>query len=195
MAYRLQITSDGILARFANQLAAVGEVKANQALQRAISHTGDKAKTQVIRALTKQTGLKRDVIVRAVHFRKPSYKDLRYVMTSRGGDISLKYFSPRETAKGVSAAPFGRRSIRPGTFMKAGWWPGRVQKDNWNDQVFSRTGRKTPSGMDQFQKETSGVVIPDEMVKGMTLAAWRTVAERDLANRVGHELGRLLGGR
>jgi hypothetical protein len=197
MSYRLQITSAGVLGRFANQLAAVGEKKAKQALQRAIAHTGDKAKTQVIRALTKQTGLKRDVIVRAVRIRKPSYDDLRYVMTTRGGDISLQYFSPRETSKGVSATAFGRRAVHPGTFMKAGWWPGRVQKDNWNGQVFRRTGNITRKGegMDEFEKVDSGVVIPDQMVKGMTLAAWRTVAERDLANRVGHELGRMLGGR
>ena len=198
MGYQLQITADGVVARFANQLAAVGEAKAKQALQRAIAHTGDKAKTQVIRALTKQTGLKRAVIVRAVDVQRPSYDDLRYVMTTRGGDVSLKYFSPRETARGVSAAAFGRRSVHEGTFMRAGWWPGRrVQKDNWNGQVFRRTGNITRKGegMDEFEKAESGVVIPEQMVKGMTEAAWRRVADRDLANRIGHELGRMLGGR
>lgn len=190
----LRVSMDDVLARYANQLAVLGEKRMKQALQRGLAHTGNKARTQVVRALTRQTGLKRGVIVRAVRFRKPSHNDLSYVMETRGGDISLKYFSPRETARGVSAAPRGKRQVFPGTFMKAGWWPGRVVKPSWNGQVFRRTGGTTETGMDEFEKMKSGVFIPEEMVRGATLAAWRQVAERDLIDRIGHEIGRMLPG-
>lgn len=188
---RLVMTTDGVLKRYANQIGALG-IDAPKALQRALSHTGNKAKTQVIRALTKQTGLSRKVIVHAVKVKRPSYTDLTYVMTTRGGDISLKYFKARETAKGVSAAPWNSRRIFRSTFMRAGWWPHRVTKPGWNGQVFRRTGGKTSTGQDEFEKVKSGLFIPDEMVKGATEQAWRDVAERDLEARVGHELGRLL---
>lgn len=190
--YALRITADGVLQRFANQLAALGEKEARKALQRGLAHTGNKAKTQVIRELTRQTGLRRAVIVRAVKFSKPSYDDLTYELSSRGGNISLKYFRPRETAKGVSAQPLGQRRVFPGTFTKAGWWPDRTAKPSWNGQVFRRTGGTTQTGMDEFEKVKSDVFIPDQMLKGATVDAWERIAQRDLAVRIGHEIGRLL---
>jgi hypothetical protein len=51
--------------RLANLIGAAGK-QAPMALQRAINHTGDKAKTAMVRSLTAQTALKRQVIVRAL---------------------------------------------------------------------------------------------------------------------------------
>ena len=43
---------DQVLARYGNQLAALGEGQARTALSRALNHEGDKGRTQVKRALT-----------------------------------------------------------------------------------------------------------------------------------------------
>ncbi|GJD90384.1 hypothetical protein BHAOGJBA_3923 [Methylobacterium hispanicum] len=59
----LTFTGDGLLARFASQLAVLG-ANAPIALSRALNHIGVSPPTQVIRNLTKQTGLKRSVIVK-----------------------------------------------------------------------------------------------------------------------------------
>jgi hypothetical protein len=46
---------DQVLARYGNQLAALGEGQARTALWRALNHEGDKGRTKVTRALVKQS--------------------------------------------------------------------------------------------------------------------------------------------
>lgn len=101
----------------------------------------------------------------------------------------MRYFKPRETRKGATAAPWNRRTLYAGSFMKAGWWPKRVVKPNWNKQVFIRTGR----GTSQFRKVKSGLFIPVELVRGEAAAAWNEAASR-LQPRVAHEIRRITGG-
>lgn len=193
MSGGLVVTLDAAsIHRLGNQIAAAG-ARAPMALARAINHTGNKAKTQMVRALTAQTGLKRKVIARALVVSPASAGALTYTIRSRGGNVALKYFGARETAKGVSAAPWNARSVYAHTFMKAGWWPHRVAKGNWNGQVFERAGSSTNSGIDRFVKVKSGLYIPEEMVKGATAAAFSRTAETDLPDRLAHELARVLG--
>ncbi|QGY01488.1 hypothetical protein MMSR116_05910 [Methylobacterium mesophilicum SR1.6/6] len=189
------------LARLGNQIGAAGK-GAPLALARAINHTGAKARTQMVRALVPQTGLKRKTIVKALRESKASAGSLTYAIKSHGGNIRLKHFGARETRQGVSAAPWGQRSVYAHTFMKAGWWPNRVTKGNWNGQVFERVGSKTQTqhgtkgrgGMDRFTVVRSGLFIPDEMVQGASAAAFNATAATDLPARLEHELGRILGG-
>jgi len=190
---RIEISAeDQIMARFGATLAAIGEGKAQLALYRAGKHTMGKARTRVVRALTKQTGLPRRTIDRAVKEITPAASGLTFILQTRGGNVSLKYFKARETRAGVSAAPWGKRSIYPSTFMKAGWWPKRVDKPNWNGQVFERSAGQTRNGMDRFNKVRSGLFIPEELVKGETAAAWKALIQTDLLPRIEHEIGRLL---
>ena len=58
--------SDQVLARYGNQLAALGEGKARKALSRALNHEGNKGRTQVKRALVKQTGIKYGAVNKAM---------------------------------------------------------------------------------------------------------------------------------
>lgn len=193
MSGGLFVTLDAsALERLGNLIGAAGK-NAKPALARAINHTGAKARTQMIRALVPQTGLKRKVIVKALRESRASPGALTYAIRSHGGNVRLKYFGARETRTGVSAAPWGQRSIYPHTFMKAGWFPNRVTKPNWNGQVYERVGSKTGSGMDRFQVVRSGLFIPDEMVSGASAAAFNSVAASDLPARLEHELGRVLG--
>lgn len=178
------------LRRFDNALKALGSKQMAQAENRAINRTGDMARTQVRQKLARQTGLKRPVIVKAVRISRSNPSILTYKMTSHGGDIALKYFGARETRKGVSAAPFGKRRVFTTTFMRAGWWPNRVAKPSWNGHVFMRAGAsKFP-----IEKQKSGVVIPNEMVKGATADAFNSTVARVLPQRIAHEIARLTNG-
>lgn len=186
---------DQIMARYANQMGALGAGQAQAALARALRHTGTKARTRVIRALTTQTGLKRATIARAVREMRGDAAALEFVLRTQGGNVRLKHFGARETRKGVSAAPWGQREVYPGTFMRAGWWKsGRVVKPGWNGQVFARTGRMSRYGAGKFQVQRSGLYIPEEMVTGQTAQAFQDLINSDLAPRLGHELARLLPG-
>src|SRR5690606_7015065 len=127
------------------------------------------------------------VIVRTVKIKRPSYTDLTYEMRASGGDVALKYFDPRETRKGVSARPFGKRQVFPSTFMKGGRFPNRKGMV-FNGHVMKRVGP------DRFPIEVqkSGVIIPEQMVSGETAAAFQRVVREVLPRRVEHELWRLL---
>src|SRR5690606_16100907 len=79
-------------------------------LPRVINQVGNRAKTQVIRNLTKRTGLQRRVIVEAVKVTMAGGRRLSYDMVTRGGNIRLKYLRPsgdagkddrKPTAKGA----------------------------------------------------------------------------------------------
>ena len=128
--------------------------------------------------LTDQTGLKRSVLNRALRERKASAGTPVYEILATGGNISLSHFKAKETPEGVSAAPWNQRQTYGGTFMKAGWWPNRVAKPNWNGQVFRRAGGKTSTGKAKFIKVKSGLFIGEEMVKGESLAFFEQASEQ-----------------
>lgn len=157
-----------------------------KAAVRALNRTGDSTKVQVRRKLAKQTGLKQKVLVRALKAKKANFNSLGYEIYSKGGDISLKYFSPRETRPGVSASPFSKRSVFKGTFMLGGRFPNRHGLVG-NGHVFIRGGKTAKS----MTKVKSGVIIPNEMVKGESREAFEEAVREVLPKRMEHELSRL----
>lgn len=169
--------------------------KIRPAIRMAVNDAGDRTRPTVNRTLVVQTGLKPKVINAAVKPTRATSASLTYTLKSAGGNIRLRYFGARETAKGVSAAPRSQRRIFSGTFMRAGWWPKRIKKPNWNRQVFRRVGGKTKIGQDKFEVVKSGVIIPQEMVTGATAAAFSAVAGRVLPERIAHHLARAMGGK
>lgn len=177
------------LERVANLIGALGK-NAGPAITRAINHTGDVAKTQMIRTLTTQTGLRRQTIVKALRVTAAATAGGAYTIRSRGGDISLKYFGARETRAGVSAAPFGQRRIFAGSFIKGGRFPNRVALSKGNGQVFQRAG----SSRLPITKLDSGVFIPKEMTEGATAAVFQATVAARLPDRLAHEMLRAIGG-
>lgn len=163
--------------------------KAPLAIRRAINRTGVSAAVNVEKALVVQTGLKRGVIHRAVKRKPGAAGQLSFVLKSRGGDISMKYFKARETRKGVSAAPWGHRRIFAGTFIKGGKFPHRVAL-KLNGQVFYREGRARKP----IIKKKSGLFIPNEMITGASRAAFFAVVRTVLPARLQHEIRAILGG-
>ncbi len=193
----LKVEVDGSqFGELAKVIRALGK-DAAPAMARAVNHTGAKALTQVTRTLTAQTGLNRKVIVKALRVEKAvaARGTSAFIIRGGGGNISLKYFGAGETTEGVNAAPLGDRQLYTGAFMKAGGFrKGRVSKPNWNGQVFRRTGGKTNTGKDKFEKVRSGVYIAEQMVTGATAEAFQTVVRRDLPGRIQHEILRALDG-
>lgn len=182
------------LKRLENAMARLNSAQRHMALQRAVNHTGDKALTKVTRVLSKQTGLPYGVIKKALKVEKASGAGisngeirvstdakLSYVIKSSGGDISLKYFKPRQTAQGVTAGPRGgRRRLFAGAFIVKAY----------DGHVFQRLGeRRGP-----LKLLDSGVIIPTEMVSGDSAKVFNDVVEAELPKRVLHEIKYLAPG-
>lgn len=175
------------LKRLENAMARLDGPQRHMALQRAVNHTGDKALTQVTRGLSKQTGLPYGVIKKALKVQRASGAgisngevlvssdaNLSYVIKSGGGDISLKYFKPRQTKAGVTAGPRGQRQLYSGAFIV----------EAYDSHVFRRRGaRRGP-----LRLLKSGVVIPTEMVSGDSAKIFKEVVETELPKRVLHEI-------
>lgn len=175
--------------RFERALEALGSRKTRTVANRVVNRTGDMARAQVRRKLAEQTGLKRKTIVAAVKIRRSVPANLTYRMTARGGDIALKFFGARETRAGVSASPFGKRQVFPGTFIRGGRFPNRVDL-SMGGHVFQRIG----GSRFPIDKVRSGVIIPAEMVKGETAAAFKDTTARVMPRRMQHEISRATGG-
>lgn len=180
--------ADRVLHDYNKRLVQMHQ-KFPKVLPRIVNQVGDRAKTQVIRNLAPQTGLPRKTIVKAIGDpMKASFGKLSYEMRTRGGNIRLKYLNPKETPEGVVAKPFGKPSLYPGTFMRGGWWPNRVNVEKFDGHVFYRLNR---SGT-RITYARSGVVIPTEMLRHNTLAAFNRIAGPVLRERVDAALAKLV---
>ncbi|WP_414833590.1 hypothetical protein [Afifella sp. YEN Y35] len=180
--------------RFADAVEVLGEKKGAGVKRRALNRAGDQARTAAGRELAGQTGLKkaytgkklRDGTTRAKAGR------LLYTIKVQGGDVPLKYFDAKETRKGVSAKPFGKRQVFEHSFIKGGLFPRRKVL-NMGGHVFEAATDIGAWGR-PFEKKKSGVVLPTELVKGATAAAWEKVGTRVLQERIAHEIKRATGG-
>lgn len=175
------------IARMANMFGALQRQTRALVMVRAVNHTGAKALTQMRRVLVPQTGLKYRTLKRAVTAKK-AFNGGDFVIKSRGGDVRLKFFKPRETRKGVAASPWNRRKVYPGTFTKGGRFPKRVAL-SMGGTVLRRTGKSRGP----LKVVRSGLYIPTEMVTGNSEAAFYATVERELPPRIAHELYRVLG--
>ena len=180
--------ADQNLKRFGKKIAELN-TRFPVVLPRIVNQVGERAKTQVIRNLTKQTGLPRATIVKAVGDPNRAHRGrLSYEMVTRGGNIRLKYLSPKETRAGVTAKPWGKRTLYPGTFMRGGWWPNRVDAPALQGHVWRRLNK---SGT-KITQARSGMFIPTEMTTGATKAAFEKIAGPLMQQRVEAAINKLL---
>jgi len=180
--------ADDVLKQYRKRVLVLNERFPN-VLPRIVNQVGNRAKTQVIRNLTQQTGLPRKTIVKAVGDPTRARPGrLSYEMVTRGGNIRLKYLNPKETEAGVVARPFGKSTLYPGAFMRGGRFPDRKEVARFDGHAFYRLNR---SGS-RITFARSGVVIPVEMTKGATKAAFDRIAGPMLQERIDGALAKLL---
>ena len=176
------------ISRLANALAAAGK-EAPHAIRRAVNHTGDKTRTQVVRALATQTGAKYGVIRKALHITRANYRNLSYIIHGTGRHMSLKEFGMKtrvvrlgsrktrrvQRYRAVSAAPWNKRRDFPGVFMGPG------------GHAYKRTSdKRLPI------EKLWGPSIPREMVRDATREAFFATVQSSLPDRLQHELYRIL---
>lgn len=162
----LTVQGDG-LKRFADAVEELGSANARKAYVRALNHTGDKAKTRVVRALSKQVGLPvrrlenlgRIVATKAEH--SSTRGEPEYVIRSTGRYIPLGEFGPKQFRFGVRTKAWGRHEhafIFAGHRFSGQRMPG--------GHVFRNSGKfNSESGRDNLPLPLWGPAIPKEMVK------------------------------
>lgn len=166
---------DQVLARYGNQLAALGDGQARKAMSRALNHEGDKGRTQVKRVLVRQTGIKYGAVDKAMATIHSTPATLTYRLKARGEETNIAWFGGVQRRKGVSAAPWNKRRIFRHSFIVPRY--GRA---------FIRTSKKRLP-----IRWLYGPNLGRELVKDTSAAAWRQGVVNVVA-RIGHEIGRML---
>lgn len=179
--------ADDALNRFADRILRLQQ-EFPKVLPQEINKVGNLAKTQVIRNLTKQTGLPRKTIVKAVgNPLQANTGRLSYEMRTKGGQVRIKYLGAKEKQGGVTARPFGQTKFYAGSFMRGGAFPNRKEVAKFDGHAWRRLNSRGT----RITQVKSDVVIPTEMTKGATLAAFNRVAGPLFAQRIERVLDKL----
>lgn len=96
-----------------------------------------------------------------------------YTIRARGGNVRLKYFSPKEGGRGVAASPWGRTTVYAGTFMTSGRPGARRMSPKLGGHVYERVDKSNRGWFSKIRQARAGLYIPDEMVKGATFATFK----------------------
>lgn len=167
------------IAKLASLMAQAGP-QTSRAIMRAVNWTGDRAYTQVMRQLGKQTGALRKVLVKRV-VKKPAFpgQHIVYRIVARAPAMPLSDFAPHQTRKGITAAPWRKRRVFPHAFTNA----------RLHGRIFVRTGSKRLP-----LRQLWGPVIANDLVRGETQTTFYATVNARLLGRLDHELGAILTG-
>lgn len=147
------------------------------AVAKALDEVGNKTKTQVTRAVAKQAGVKYRKAKSVLSSKQAMGTGMgAYEIIARDVTLSLKEFSPKQRAKGVVAAPWGRRLLFKHAFIGP------------NGHVYVRlTKARLPI------KKLWGPNIPKEMVKDESAATFFRVSSELLGPAIEKWLLRKIG--
>jgi hypothetical protein len=159
----------------------------------ALNSVGAELHQAVIAPLRMQTGLKGSAVPRSVHDVAATEDQLAFTVLARGGDISLKYFGPREAMGGVIAQPRGVRTFFDGAFTRSGRGAKRRLVPKLNGQVYRNVAGGKWRG--KITKVKSGVYIPQELVRDAAASAFQRVVAEELPPAVGRVLTLVAGRR
>jgi hypothetical protein len=147
------------------------------AISRALNRAGDQTTTAVGRQLAEETGLGVRQVRQAMTVRRSTPASLVYEISIKGGATPLSEFAPRETRAGVSARPWGKRRVFPSSFMIG-------------DDVVVRAGRERLP-----VRRLWGPSLATEAKRGGSYEKALEIARSAFAQRLHHELGRVLKGK
>ncbi|GLK71278.1 hypothetical protein KHC23_10910 [Ancylobacter dichloromethanicus] len=168
--------NDAVLLRFGTRLSALGATETKAVMKSALWRGGNLARTQVKRALVKQTGIKYGLIDKAMQTKFRDTPHLLYELEATGDETNLNLFGAIQRKKGVSARPWNQRRTFKGSFFA------------YNGRVYRRlTEKRGPI------KPLYGPNIGRELVKDYSLRAWEAFPP-SLVKRVEHEIQRRIKG-
>lgn len=168
-------TIDPALSRMAASFARLGDA-ARPMMAAQLRFGGETLRHVMVEAEARQTGLSPGVMDRALSGGMEG--DLAYVIRSRGGNVRLKHFGAKEGGGGVTALPWGRSTFYAGAFITSGRPGARRAAPKLNGHVYERIDKGSRAWGGKIRQVRSGLYIPTEMTKGLTLAAFRRAAAR-----------------
>lgn len=153
---QLDIKSD--LDRMVKNLSRDQKEKVPKALNSTINKVATTIRKEGVQELSKETGIKQKNIRQQVVIRKSNFNTLSATIKASGSHPNLIRFNAKQTKKGVSAAPWKKRRVFPGSFI-----------GNQGRTVFKRVGKsRLPI------KPLFGPSIPREFIRDKTIKLFNT---------------------
>lgn len=180
---------DRALSQFAQRLSALAS-HGPVVMADALNAGGQAVRSATVAAETAQTGLRHDTIDRAQRAIEAAPGRLAFTITSRGGNVRLKYFGAKEGGGGVTAHPWNRPTFYRGAFITSGLPGRRAPSPKLNGQVFENIAGGRWGGA--IRQRRSGLFIPKEMTAGRTAAAFNGAAHTVLSTTIVTRLGALM---
>ncbi|HEY8578646.1 MAG TPA: hypothetical protein VIL72_02080 [Beijerinckiaceae bacterium] len=174
----LELTNDRRLSEWAFVFEEVAKGSAKRGFSDALNKASDKSRTQVRRALVRQSGMPYRSVAAGMHTVRSRPETLEYRIEQDGNEQNVNLFRARYTRRGVSAAPWGARQVFEGTF------------------IVPRYGRKVFRRMtdDRFPlRQVWGPNIAREILRDEPPRRWQEVLG-DLEWQVQNQFRRLLAG-
>jgi len=174
MAVYIDIETAGIkdLSRL---YMSMGGYRKRKITARALNRVGSMARTQHVRYIAKSSGARSTTVRRFMRTKRADAGGSgrqTYEMQFTGGYLSLKEFRPRQTRRGVSASPWGKRQRFKGTFLNR----------KMGGHVYKREGSA------RFPiKKLYGPAIPMEAAMADAQQVVNEVARAHLPRRIEHE--------
>lgn len=174
------------LTRFEQAVAVFGQNKPRQWASWAMNQVGGKMRTQIIRSLVQQTGLKYGEVLGQITTEKASDWVLRYALTGAGRYFGLGHFSPHaagytprggmgpRTEGGVTASPWNRTRFFRKTFVIG-------------HEVYRRVG-PGPRDLDVLY----GSAVPREMERDAVPQDFIEAAEKELPAAIDRKLAQMM---
>ena len=183
---------DRALSQFAQRLGALA-ANGPVVMAEALNAGGQAVRAATVAAETAQTGLTHDTIDRAQHAIAATPGNLAFTITSRGGNVRLKYFGAREGGGGVTAHPWNRPTFYRGAFINSGFGARRAPSPKLGGHVYERTGAiSAKTKRPKIRQVRSGLFIPKEMQTGATAKAFTAAANTVLTTTIVSRLGSLM---
>lgn len=183
------IRADEHLARYANQLGALGAGQAARLMAMALNSEGMIGRTRVYAALMQQTGIRKQAVTKAVKTIKAGSNRLQFKLIASSPYTNVAMFGGKQGRFNKVAGIASRKAMRVRTPSASPWNVGRSFPGTFmiptkkGKRIFIRTGNKRYPF-----RHVWGPSLPREIVKAESLAEFNTIAPK-----VGIEVGRLLG--
>lgn len=105
---------------FGRKLTRLERQAMPKAASRAINKTAATVRSEAVKMIAKRMGLKQKDVRGGTDIRKARASRLEAEITFRGRPLNLIRFKARQTAKGVTATPYGKRQLYRSAFILRG---------------------------------------------------------------------------
>jgi hypothetical protein len=160
--------------------------RAQQALRRALNHTGNKTLTGVRRSLQRHANIPAAILAEKngyLYARRASDGNLQFKITGSGKPIRIRHFSPKQLSRGYSFKIWGERKQFKSAFTikKGAKWGTGTLKEGGNFYVRAGKARFPLHAM-------FGATVSKDMIKTHTVSIFHATVNKELPQRVLHEI-------